>query len=155
MEGDEMGHKDVKQLYFEDIEVGQPIPPLVVGALSPTTVVKFQAATGEFAAPHHDYEFARSLGLPGTILPGPLMFAYQAQLMTDWIGPGGWLSELRAGFKGIGLVGHEFCVEGTVVNKYFTDGENWVECDVGFRDVETDAKVTTGKAVIRLPSKEA
>ncbi|TAK31665.1 MAG: hypothetical protein EPO21_17185 [Chloroflexota bacterium] len=147
-----MTQSGVHQLYFEDVEVGNPLPPLETGVVTQTNSIRFEAATGVFAPAHHDLEFARQIGLPRTILPGNYSFSYIARMLTDWIGPEGWLAELDVRFRDVGLTGHRFSAEGVVTRKYVADERYWVACDVWFRDFDRDSKVTAGTCLVHLPS---
>jgi acyl dehydratase len=63
-----------------------PPPPLVVGPLTRTDVVRYQGASGDFNPIHHDEPFALSTGLPAPIAVGMLPAAILATWATDWLG---------------------------------------------------------------------
>ena len=73
-----------KELFWEDIEIGTELPPLVK---KPTTqqLVKWAGASGDFYQIHYDKDFAIGTGLPGVIIHGALKSAWLGQLLGDWI----------------------------------------------------------------------
>ena len=139
----------MKQLYFEDVEVGMDIPSLDKGAISLTTVVKFAAATGDFAPVHHDIEFARSTGLPTIVLHGQMKVAYLCQLVTDWIGEQGTLKKLDLRIRRVDHPGDILKTRGKVTKKYTQNGENYAECDVWVENSREQSVV--GTALVILP----
>ena len=82
-----------EQLFYEDVEVGMEIPPLVK---NPTTrqLVKWAGASGDFYEIHYDKDFATAAGLPGVIVHGRLKSAFLGQLLTDWIGEEGTVEKM-------------------------------------------------------------
>ena len=60
--------------------------PLVVGPLTRTDLVRYQGASGDFYAIHHDEPFARAAGLPAPLSLGMLQAGMLATWATDWLG---------------------------------------------------------------------
>ena len=140
-----------KQLYFEDVEVGMEIPALDKGTIPITTVIKFAAATGDFAPVHHDIEYARSTGLPTAILHGQMKIAYLCQLVTDWIGEEGTLKKLDLRIRRADYPGDTLKARGKVKSKYAEDGKHYVECDVWVENPREQSVV--GTALATLPKR--
>ncbi len=63
-----------------------PPPPLVVGPLTRTDIVRYQGASGDFNPIHHDEQFARKAGLPAPLGIGMLQAGLVATWATDWLG---------------------------------------------------------------------
>lgn len=61
-------------------------PPLVVGPLSMTDIVRYQGASGDFYAIHHDENFARAAGFASPIALGMMQAGMLATWATDWLG---------------------------------------------------------------------
>jgi acyl dehydratase len=85
----------------------------------PYVTVRYAGASGDFNPIHIDDEFARSVGLPGRILHGLWMMAQVARAVTD--AASGTradeqeaLRSLSVNFRGMGLIGEEILVSGTV-----------------------------------------
>jgi acyl dehydratase len=86
----------------------------------PYVTVRYAGASGDFNPIHIDDEFARSVGLPGRILHGLWMMAQVARAVTDAAGgpdPSGdheTLQSLSVSFRGMGRIGEEIVVAGSV-----------------------------------------
>ena len=63
--------RDKKQLYFDDVSVGQQLPPLVIGPLTPTHLFRWSAAIENWHRIHYDQSFAiYHEGLPNVLAQG-------------------------------------------------------------------------------------
>ena len=76
--------------------------------------VRYAGASGDFNPIHIDEEFARSVGLPGRILHGLWTMAQVARAHTDAAGGPDKLRSLGVQFRGMGRMGEEIVVTGTV-----------------------------------------
>ena len=76
--------------------------------------VRYAGASGDFNPIHIDEEFARSVGLPGRILHGLWTMAQVARAHTDAGGGPEALERLAVQFRGMGVMGEEVTVTGTV-----------------------------------------
>jgi len=138
-----------KQVYYEDIEIGDEIPSLIKAPLSLTTIVKFAGASGDFAPLHHDVDFAKSIGLPHAIAHGPMKLEYMSQIMTNFAGDLGRLKRLEVQFRGMDFPGDVVVGKGAVSNKFIDGEDHCVECEIYMENQRQ--KSTTGKAVVVLP----
>ncbi|HJW87996.1 MAG TPA: MaoC/PaaZ C-terminal domain-containing protein, partial [Dehalococcoidia bacterium] len=105
------------QIFYEDVEAGQEIPPLVK---HPTTrqLVKWAGASGDFYEIHYDKDFAQAQGLKGAIIHGWLVFSLLGQLLTDWVGEGGWINKLGVSYRGMNYPGEDIELKGKITRKY-------------------------------------
>lgn len=140
-----------KQVYWEEVEVGQEIPPLVKRP-STRQLVKWAGASGDFYEIHYDKDFAQSNGLPGCIVHGWLTFSFICQMLTDWIGPEGMLKKYGVSYRGMHFPGEEIICKGKVTNKYVKDGEHYVELEIWAENPKGE-KTTPGTALVILPSR--
>jgi len=140
-----------KQIYFEDVEPGQEIPPL---EKNPTTqqLVKYAGASGDFY--HYDKDFAIKNKLPGVILHGALKNAFLGQLMTGFAGELGWLRKLSVQYRGMDQPGAKVVCKGKVVKKYVSNGEHLVDCEIWLENAKGE-KTTPGSATVMLPARAA
>ena len=76
--------------------------------------VRYAGASGDFNPIHIDEDFARSVGLPGRILHGLWTMAQVARAHTDAAGGPEGLKRLSVQFRGMGRMGEEIVVTGTV-----------------------------------------
>jgi peroxisomal enoyl-CoA hydratase 2 len=72
---------------FEDLSVGDTVPPLVVENISRTHFVRYAGASGDFNPMHHDDTVATSVGNPSVFGHGMLTAGLMARVLTDWFGP--------------------------------------------------------------------
>ncbi len=103
----------------------------------PYVTVRYAGASGDFNPIHIDEEFARSVGLPGRILHGLWTMAQVARAHTEAAGGPETLARLSVQFRGMGQLGEEIVVHGTVR-----------EVDDGLATVESEA-TQAGKRIIR------
>ena len=80
----------------------------------PYVTVRYAGASGDFNPIHIDDEFARRVGLPGKILHGLWTMAQVARAHTDAAGGPDKLKHLTVQFRGMGQIGEELVVTGTV-----------------------------------------
>ena len=151
-----------KQLYWEDVEVGNEITPLPKVATT-QMVVKWAGASGDFNPLHYEDTFAASQGVGKPIVHGQLKRAWLVQLMTDWIGGQGTLRRFSCQFRGVDhprlmkslnepQEGETWWCKGEVAKKYVEDGEHCVDCDIWVENGKGE-KTTLGKATVVLPSR--
>ena len=80
----------------------------------PYVTVRYAGASGDFNPIHIDEEFAQKVGLPGRILHGLWTMAQVARAHTDAAGGPDKLKSLSVQFRGMGRMGEEIVVTGTV-----------------------------------------
>jgi acyl dehydratase len=139
------------QVYWEDVTEGMDIVPLVK---EPTTqqLVKYAGASGDYYQIHYDMEFAQGNELDGVILHGALKNAFLGQLMTQWMGPEGFLKKLSCQYRGMDFPGQTITGKGMVTRKYQEQGQNLVDCEIWLENPE-GRKTTPGGATVALPSR--
>jgi acyl dehydratase len=76
--------------------------------------VRYAGASGDFNPIHIDEEFAKQVGLPGRILHGLWTMAQVARAHTEAAGGPDKLKHLTVQFRGMGGIGEEIIVRGTV-----------------------------------------
>lgn len=140
-----------KQLYYEDVEEGMEIPPLVKNP-STQQLVKWAGGSGDYYPIHYDKDFALSAGLPGVIVHGRLKASFLTQLLTDWIGDEGTVKKASVQYRGMDFPGEQMTCKGRVTKKYVQDGEHIVECEIRTENPRGE-KTTPGNATVILPSR--
>lgn len=141
------------QRYYEDVDIGQELTPLV---RFPTTMqlVKFAAASSDYYQIHYDKDFAMQQGLPGVIVHGWLGLSFLGSMVAEWAGTGGRILKLDGGYKGINRVHEELFCYARVTRKYEEEGEGrvrlalWIENPGG-------KKTVAGTAIVVLPHRNA
>jgi hypothetical protein len=150
----------VKQLYYDDVQVGDEITPLPKIATW-RMLVQWAGASGDFNPLHYEDEFAKAMGLNGPIVHGALKRAWLGQLMTDWIGEQGTLKKLSCRYLSVDYPrkmktmkepcdGETWWCKGRVTRKYQDEGENLVECEIWVENGKGE-KTTIGASLVALP----
>jgi acyl dehydratase len=94
------------------MDPGDPIELRVTP--DPYVTIRYAGASGDFNPIHIDDEFARQVGLPGRILHGLWTMAQVARAHTEAAGGPTKLRQLSVQFRGLGQLGEEIVVSGTV-----------------------------------------
>jgi len=166
--------------YWEDVRIGEDLPPLCKGPLTVTSVIAFVQGWGslyvrahglafdlferhpalgipnEFGAPeppervHWDEPFARAVGVPGAYDYGPERVAWLGHLVTNWMGHGGQLRRLNAEVRRHNLIGDTTWCRGTVTDKSEDAGEALAHLEL--HAVNQRGEITArGTATVALP----
>ncbi len=140
-----------KQVYWEDVQEGSEIPPLVK---QPTTrqLVMYAGASGDFYEIHYDKDFAQSTGLPSVIVHGALKNAFLAQAVTDWMGEQGTLRKLGCQYRGMDVPGDTLSCGGRVTRKYIDNGRHLVDLELWIINGKGQ-NTTPGWATVELPAR--
>ncbi len=141
-----------EQVYYEDIDTGNEIGPLIK---QPTTrqLVIWAGVSGDYNPIHYDKDYALSRGLSGVIVQGQLAGCFLGQLVTDWMGSQGELTRLNCNYKGMNYPGETLTCRGKVTGKFVHDGRHLVECNLWVENSKGE-KTVSGKAVVALPSRD-
>jgi hydroxyacyl-ACP dehydratase HTD2-like protein with hotdog domain len=138
------------QAYWDDAREGQELPSI---AVQPGTVqlTMYSAITGIFHRIHYDAPYAIEHDkLPGVLVHGPLHGALISRVVTDWMGPRGFLRKIGWQNRGMAVVGERLTCKGVVSKKYVENGEHLVMCDIWDENARGE-KLVAGSAVVRLP----
>ena len=168
--------------YFEDVNVGDKLPPMMKGPMTVTGFIAYAQGWGglyiranrlaykmqkahpglgirnRFNVPdcpervHWDEEFALEVGAPGAYDYGPERTSWLTHHMTDWIGDDGFLHKTNCQIRRHNPDGDAIIITGEVKRKFEENGKKYVE---------VEQKATThrgelsafGTAVAELPSK--
>jgi peroxisomal enoyl-CoA hydratase 2 len=140
---------------FEDLQVGDAAPPLVVEDISRTHFVRYAGASGDFNPMHHDDTIATSVGNPSVFGHGMLTAGLMARVLTDWFGPTG-LRRYQVRFSKQVWPGETLTCTATVTDLRDEAGDGQssglvdVECQVANQDGEVKL---TGSATATVPKR--
>ncbi|MBI4312227.1 MAG: hypothetical protein HY681_10655 [Chloroflexi bacterium] len=140
-----------QQIYFEDIHPGDQIPPLGPQVWDTPDIVRFSSAVENYEHLHQDRKWAREHGFPDTLINGPIKNSMLSIMLTNWIGPGGFLRKLTCRHAGMDVPMNALTATGVVRGcTVGSDGLGYVDCDV---QVTNQKGVATciGSAVAVLP----
>jgi acyl dehydratase len=133
---------------FDNVKVGDTLPPLALAPIDRTTLALFAGASGDHNAVHIDLDFARRSGMPDVFAHGMLSMAYLGRLLTCWADQR-QLRQFGVRFVGITHLGHRITCTGRVVDKFEADGEHRVKVELQTANQYGETRVL-GDAVIAL-----
>jgi hydroxyacyl-ACP dehydratase HTD2-like protein with hotdog domain len=133
------------ELFFEDVKVGAAVTPLVT---HPTTaqLFRFSAVTWNAHRIHYDKPYAMTEGYPDVLVQAHLHGSFLLQMMADWAGPRGRVTNFRWQNRGIAIPGDTLTCTGKVISA--KDGV--VECEIEERNQKNEL-CASGLARAQLP----
>lgn len=176
--------RGAKPRFWEDVEVGEVLPPVLKGPLTVTSMIAFDQGWGglylrghglafdmfndhpalgipnAFGVPeppervHWDPDLARRVGVSGPYDYGPERVSWLGHLVTNWMSDDGFLMRLNAQVRRHNLVGDLTRCTGSVLRKWTEDGQALVECEVEAKN-QRDEVTAKGQAVVALPTRTA
>ncbi len=135
--------------YFDDVEVGDAIPPLTTGPVTHLQLVRYAGASGDFNPLHTDPKVGEAIGTGGIIAHGMLIMGFVGHMLSDYVGPLA-LRKFDVRFKGMTRLDDVITCTGTITEKYEADGETRIAGKVQAVDQTGDIKVA-GSFVAALP----
>lgn len=169
--------------YFEDVQVGEELPPIVRGPLSLMDTMGFLVGCGRghthgvvlkaamkhpghfFRNPeagggveytgigHHRDSVAKEVGVPGTYDYGPQRSAWMCSLVTNWMGDAAFLKRVRSEMRRFNTMGDSTWCKGKVIRKYVKDGHALVDLEI-WGENQRGELTTPGLATVVLPSRD-
>ena len=141
---------DRQFLYYEDVEIGDQLPPLNKG-INLARMMAYGAATWDFVRLHYDADYARKLGFGAPIVDGQMLGGFLAQLVQDWAGPGAFLRKLSFRNRVMVYPGDSITCHGIVTDRTDEKGEALVGCDLWVANQRNEKVVQPASAVVRFP----
>jgi len=128
------------------VAVGDVVTPFSM-TVTQGQVNAYADASGDNNPIHLDPEFARSVGLPGTIAHGMLEMGILAEAIASWAGGNANLLSLSCRFSKPLLPGDTIICTGTVVS---VDDSGVATLEVAASSDRGDRVLTNGRATVRL-----
>ncbi|MFC1532552.1 MaoC family dehydratase N-terminal domain-containing protein [Thermodesulfobacteriota bacterium] len=159
----EITARGAKPLYYEDVEIGTELPPMVRHLTIPKIVSMSDISQrSSIILPHTlpgpgcywHYIPGESLklrGLPAPMDEGPMRAAQPSQLITDWMGDDGWLNRLTMQVRRPIYAGDTTTWKGKVIKKHIKDNTHFIECEF-WGESQRGEVSTRGSAEVILPS---
>ena len=117
------------QLYWDTIELGDPVVPLSKPAISRVQIAKFAGASQDWSPLHIDDDFAKSAGYGSVFAHGAISLGFAVEAVQKWLENGRVLCS-SATFQKLVWPGDILTAKGVVVNRYEKNGEPRVDIDV-------------------------
>jgi acyl dehydratase len=133
-------------LAASEVAVGDEVAPFS-RKVTQEQVKAYADASGDHNPIHLDPEFARSVGLPGTIAHGLLEMGILADAIAAWAGGNANLLRLSCRFSKPLLPGDTIICTGTVVS---VDDAGVATLSVAASSDRGDRVLTNGRATVRL-----
>ena len=143
-----------QSVYFEDVRVGDAIPPREHGPLTIVDTVRWAGLQENSQHLHFDRDHVRQHnGLKTFIASGAYRQALLMRLITDWIGPGGWLRNISLRHTHSTFGGDLMRFGAKVVEKSTEPTDPWIECELAGKN-QDDKQILTGRCRVILPRRE-
>jgi acyl dehydratase len=169
--------------YWQDVLVGEELPPIARGPLTTTDLKGFHVGVGRGhthglvllnAQRHPDHYFrskdagggveytgighqrtssAQQVGAPAAYDYGPARTAWLATLVSNWMGDAAFLKRVRGEMRRFNLVGDTTWCKGRVIRKYEKDGYALIDLDI-WAENQRGEITAPGLATVMLPSKD-
>jgi acyl dehydratase len=142
-------------VYFEEVQVGQEIPPVVKGPMTTAHIMRWSASMENWHRIHYDKVYAMEHDkLPNVVVNGSWKQHILMQLVKDWAGLAGWAWKVAFQYRDMDLPGDLITAWGKVTKKYEERGLGCVELEIGLKN-SRDVESTRGTAVVVLPKRGA
>jgi peroxisomal enoyl-CoA hydratase 2 len=125
---------------FDELQVGDAAPPLVVENLTRTHFVKYAGASGDFNPMHHDDTIATRVGNPSVFGHGMLTAGLMARVVKDWFGPEA-MRRFSVRFAKQVWPGESLTFTAVVTGKRSEDGADLVDLDLSARNADGEEKL--------------
>jgi acyl dehydratase len=143
-----------KQIYYEDILVGQETPVLEKN-ITNINMAMYCAVNWLMDRIHYDHIFAtKERGLPDVVEPGNMGLDYYCQLLDDWIGEKGQLRKISVQYRDFRVPGDTIKCRGKVINKYVEDKKGFIELEISMIK-NNEVNCVPGKALVELPIRDS
>ncbi|MDA1127256.1 MAG: MaoC/PaaZ C-terminal domain-containing protein [Chloroflexi bacterium] len=139
--------------YYEDVQVGQEITPLVK-EIGMARMMAYGAATWDFIRLHYDADYARELGFAAPVMDGQMLGGFLTQLVQDWAGPGAFLRKLAFRNRIMVYPGDSITCRGVVTDCSIEDAGGMVECDLSVENQRGEKVVAPASALVRFPLRD-
>lgn len=137
--------------FFDNIAVGDSISSRDYGPLTIVDTVRWAGLQENVQHLHFDRDHVRQHnGLRTFIASGAYRQALLIRMLTDWIGPRGWLRKINVRHTYSTFEGDRMRFFAQVVDKAADSSDPWIVCDLEGRNQE-DRQILTGRCTLILP----
>ncbi len=140
------------KVFYEDVEVGSELPPLVNAPISHTQLVRYAGASGDFNPLHTDPQIGIDMGLGGTIAHGMLIMGFLGHFVSDYLGGPSALRRFGVRFQSMTRDDNVITCTGVITKKYEQDGQHFIEANVSAKDEQGDTKASGSFSAV-LPTR--
>lgn len=133
---------------FEQLREGDELPVL---ELRPNLgqVIRYCALNWNFPPFFYDAEAAKAVGMPGTIIPGPLKVGLIYRAVEAWLGDAGFIRQVRAAHRRPDQTNRPITIAGRIARVYEEDGARRADLEMAIINEEGQPSVR-GFAVVQF-----
>ena len=140
-----------QQVYFEDVAIGDPLPSRTYGPHTIQDAVRWAGLQENWQHLHYDRDHVRQHnGLQTFIASGAYRQALLMRMLTDWIGPRGWLRKISVRHTYSTFEGDMMRFEGSVIEKSAEAASGAVVCELQGANQE-GRNILSGHCTLSLP----
>ncbi len=140
---------EIRNRYFEDVTIGEPLPPLDID-ISLTALVMYAGATWDFHRYHYDAEFVAKLGMPGPFMDGQMLGALLARQLMQWGGSNAFVRRLSYRQRAMVFAGDKISVRGKVSGTAVEAGRALALCSLSVSGPEGRVVARDAVAAVEL-----
>lgn len=141
------------QRTFEQINVGDELPPVRRGPMTTGHLVRWASVNGNYARIHWDLPYAMlRQGIPNVVVNGSLKNQYLYTLVQRFAGEAGWVRKMYVEHRGMDHPGDTLISTGKVMEKIERDGFGYLKCEFGLRNER--GQTSQGWAEVVLPKRD-
>ena len=138
-------------IYFDDVSVGDRIPEREYGPLTIVDSVRWAGLQENWQHLHYDRDHVRQHnGLKTFIASGAYRQALLMRMLTDWIGPRGWLRKISVRHTYSTFEGDIMRFSAGIAEKSGTASDPWIVCELVGMNQES-RQILTGRCTLILP----
>jgi acyl dehydratase len=142
-----------QERYYEDISLGGSIPPRDHGPLTIVDTVRWAGLQENWQHLHYDRDHVRQHnGLKTFIASGAYRQALLMRMLTDWVGPHGWLKKMSVRHTSSTFEGDMMRFSARVTEKSIDPADPWIICELQGTNQE-DQQILTGRCTLILPTR--
>lgn len=133
---------------YNQINEGFELPSLKKDKITQLQLIKYAGASGDFNQIHTVPEYAKAVGLDGTITHGMLMMGMLGQMLSSWAGIKA-VKKYSVSFKAISKPGDVLTAKGFVKRKYENEEGKFADLKLELVDEKDEVKIG-GKATVKF-----
>jgi len=142
-----------QERYYEDINVDDSIPPREHGPLTIVDTVRWAGLQENWQHLHYDRDHVREHnGLKTFIASGAYRQALLMRMLTDWIGPRGWLKKISIRHTYSTFEGDMMRFSARIAEKSTEPADPWVICELQGTN-QNNQQILTGRCTLIFPTR--
>jgi acyl dehydratase len=140
-----------QSVYFNDVVVGDSVPDREYGPLTIVDTVRWAGLQENWQHLHYDRDHVREHnGLRTFIASGAYRQALLIRVLTDWIGPRGWLRKMSIRHTYSTFEGDTMRFGARISEKSKDPANPWIVCDL-YGTNQDDKQILSGRCTLILP----